>query len=88
MADGATTDAGDILMDMARVVGGDPVFVYVDKYIDFIKHAAGDQAEAMLVAEGAKSADNGDFEDACMLLRAALRIEPKSRAALYLYGRA
>lgn len=80
-------DARDIILDMARVVGGDPFFVYADRYLDFIKHAAGEQAEPMLVSEGARSADNGDFEDACMLLRAALRLEPKSRAALYLYGR-
>ena len=82
------TDARDIVLDMARVVGGDPAFVYADKYIEFIRHAASEQAEPMLVAEGARSADNGDFEDACMLFRTALRIEPKSRAALYLYARA
>ena len=86
-SDGGTTDAREIVFDMARVVGGDPFFVYADKYLAFIRHAAGEQAEPMLVAEGARSADNGNFEDACMLLRAALRIEPKSRAALYLYGR-
>lgn len=85
--DEGTTDAREIVFDMARVVGGDPFFVYADRYLDFIKHAAGEQAEPMLVSEGARSADNGEFEDACMLLRAALRIEPKSRAALYLYGR-
>ena len=86
--EGGTTDARDIVFDMARIIGGDPFFVYADKYVEFIKHAAGEQAEPMLVAEGARSADNGDYEDACMLLRAALRAEPKSRAALYLYGRA
>lgn len=86
--DNNETDARDIVFDMARIVGGDPSFVYADKYIDFIKHAASEQAEPMLVSEGARSADKGDFEDACMLLRAALRIEPKSRAALYLYARA
>ena len=86
--EGGSTDAGDIVFDMARVIGGDPTFVYADKYINFIKHAAGEQAEPMLVAEGARSADNGDFEDACMLLRAALMVENNSRAALYLYGRA
>lgn len=85
--DEGTTDAREIVFDMARVVGGDPFFVYAERYLDFIKHAAGEQAEPMLVSEGARSADSGDFEDACMLLRAALRIEPKSRAALYLYGR-
>ena len=41
----------------------------------------------MLVSEGAHSADTGDLEDACLMLRAALRIEPKSREALYLYAR-
>ncbi|MBR2675031.1 MAG: tetratricopeptide repeat protein [Mogibacterium sp.] len=81
-------DMRTILFDMARIVGGDPYFVYTDKYIEFISYAAGEQAEPMLVSEGARAADNGDYEDACMLLRAALRIEPKSRAALYLYGRA
>ena len=87
-SDGGSVDAREIVFDMARIIGGDPMFVYADKYLDFIKHAAGEQAEPMLVAEGARSADAGNFEDACMLLRAALRIEPKSCAALYLYGRA
>lgn len=87
-SESVSADARDIVLDMGRVIGGDPYFVYADKYVDFIKHAAGDQAEPMLVSEGARSADNGDYEDACMLLRAALRIEPKSRAALYLYARA
>ena len=81
------TDARNIVLDMAKVVGGDPFFVYGDKYLDFIKLAAGEQAEPMLVAEGARAADGGDYEDACRLLRAALKIDPKSRAALYLYAR-
>ena len=81
-------DLRNIVINMARVIGGDPLFVYAEKYIDFIKHAAGDNAVAMLVSEGAHSADTGDLEDACMLLRAALRLEPKSREALYLYARA
>ena len=87
-SESVSADARDIVLDMGRVIGGDPYFVYADKYVDFIKHAAGNQAEPMLVSEGARSADNGDYEDACMLLRAALRIEPNSRAALYLYARA
>ncbi len=81
-------DLRNIVINMARVIGGDPLFVYAEKYINFIKHAAGDNAVAMLVSEGAHSADTGDLEDACMLLRAALRLEPKSREALYLYARA
>lgn len=77
-----------IVLDMAKVIGADPDFVYADKYITYIKAAAGDQAEPMLVSEGARLADEGRYEEACMLLRTALAIDPKSRAALYLYGRA
>lgn len=77
-----------IFIDMAKVVGGDAAFVYADKYLAYIKAVAGDDAEPMLVSEGAKAADEGRFEDACKLLRTALMIDPKSQAALYLYGRA
>ena len=77
-----------IVLDMAKVIGADPDFLYADKYLTYIKAAAGDQAEPMLVSEGAKLADEGRFEESCMLLRTARAIEPKSRAALYLYGRA
>ena len=83
-----TIDLKNIVLNMARVMGGDPLFLYADKYADFIKHAVGENAVAMLVSEGAHSADMGDLEDACMLLRAALRLDPKSREALYLYARA
>ena len=77
-----------IVLDMARVIGADPDFIYADKYLTYIKAAAGDQAEPMLVSEGAKLADEGRYEESCMLLRTALAIDPKSRPALYLYGRA
>ena len=77
-----------IVLDMAKVIGGDPDFLYADKYLAYIKAAAGDQAEPMLVSEGARLADEGRYEESCMLLRTALAIDPKSRAALYLYGRA
>lgn len=87
-SDEGGTDVKGIVLDMARVIGGDPLFVYADRYADFIRHAAGSDAVPMLVAEGARSADAGDLEDACMLLRAALRLDPKSREALYLYARA
>ena len=56
-SDGSSVDAREIVFDMARIIGGDPMFVYADKYLDFIKHAAGEQAEPMLVAEGARSAE-------------------------------
>lgn len=87
--DKGATDLKNIVYNMARVIGADPVFVYAGRYEDFISHTLGaDAAAAMLVSEGARLADSGDFEDACMLLRAALRVEPESREALYLYARA
>ena len=82
------TDVRSIVLDMARVIGADPFFVFADKYAEFIKRAAGESAVGLLVSEGAKSADSGDAEDACMLLRAALRLDRESLEALYLYARA
>ncbi len=87
-ADGGEITVKDIVLDMARVIGGDPSFVYSGSYLEFIKRAVGTNAVAMLVSEGARSADRGDLIDACMLLRAALKIDPKSKEALYLYARA
>ena len=78
----------DIVLDMAKAAGADPDFVYAGQYLAYIKAAAGSQAEPMLVSEAAALADEGRYEESCMLLRTALAIEPKSRAALYLYGRA
>ena len=80
-------DLKNIVLNMGRVIGSDPYFVYADKYVEFVRHATGDNAAPMLVSEGAHAADKGDFEDACMLLRGALRMEPKSKEALYLYAR-
>lgn len=88
---GGAIDIRRIVINMARVIGGDPTFMYSKNYADFISHAAGGDNEGaalMLVSEGAKSADQGDLEDCCMLMRAALRLSPKCRQALYLYGRA
>ena len=81
------TDLKNIVLNMGRVIGADPYFVFAEKYVEFIKHATGENAAPMLVSEGAHAADMGDFEDACMLLRGALRIDPKSKEALYLYAR-
>ena len=77
-----------IFIDMAKVIGGGASFIYADKYLAYIKAAGGDDAQPMLVSEGAAAADEGRYEDACKLLRTALMIDPKSQAALYLYGRA
>ena len=76
-----------IALNMARVIGGDENYPYVEQYIEYIKHIAGEEAVQLIISEGAKAADRGEFEVACMFFRAALIIDPHSLTALYLYGR-
>ena len=77
-----------IAMGMARVIGADPEFRYAPAYIDYLRHMFGDGAAKVLVSEGAKNGGLGHFELACVYFRAALQLNPGSRDALYLYGRA
>lgn len=77
-----------IALNMARVIGGDSSYPYVEQYLRYIRHICGDDAVKVIISEGAKAADRGAFELACMYFRAALAIDQKSLAALFLYGRA
>lgn len=77
-----------LALGMSRIVGGDNNFVHGAKYIEFIKRVLGDVAVKVLVGEGAKAGQVGDYEVACMHFRTALVLDPRSRDALYLYGRA
>ena len=77
-----------IAFGMARVIGADTNFEYVDSYVAYIKHLFGDDAAKALIAEGAKYGQSGNYELAAMFFRAVLLFDPKSQDALYLYGRA
>lgn len=88
MDDNGNMTTLSIALAMARVIGGDPNYPYSEQYLRYIDRITGDNTVPFLVAEGAHSADAGKFEEACMYLRAALDSDPKSRDALYLYGRA
>ena len=77
-----------IALNMAKVIGGDANYPYAEKYNEYIKHIAGEDAVKLLVSEGAKAADRSDFELACMYFRAALAIDKNSTTALFLYARA
>lgn len=77
-----------IALNMARIIGGDSNYPYADKYLEYIKHICGEDAVKVMVSEGAKAADAGNVEIACMFFRAALAIDPKSLTALFLYARA
>lgn len=77
-----------IALNMARVIGGDTNYPYVEQYIEYIKHIAGEQAIQVIVSEGAAAADEGDFEVACMYFRAGLLLDPQALTPLFLYARA
>jgi tetratricopeptide (TPR) repeat protein len=89
-----TADAADelnsytIATGMARVIGADNDFRYKDRYIEYLERTFGDNVTKAIISEGAKAGGSGDYETACAYFRAALLIEPGSRDALYLYGRA
>ena len=77
-----------IAFGMARVIGADTNFKYKDSYIAYIKHIFGEEASKALIAEGAKYGQSENYDVAAMFFRAVLIFDPKSRDALYLYGRA
>ncbi len=77
-----------IALGMARIIGADNNFRYADKYMEYIKRTLGDVAVKVLISEAAKCANEKEYEIACMYLRTALFIDPKSVDALYLYARA
>lgn len=77
-----------IAFGMARVIGADTNFEYKDNYISYIKYIFGEDASKALIAEGAKYGQSRKYEVAAMFFRSVLVFDPKSRDALYLYGRA
>lgn len=77
-----------ISLNMAKIIGSDPHFPYQERYLRFLDKVFNGNALGALIAEGARSGEEGDFEIACAYERAALLIEPKSKDALYLYARA
>ena len=77
-----------IALGMARVLGADTNFRYREQYLAYMKRLFGDKMIKVIISEGAKAGGEGNFELACMFFRAALLLDPKSRDALYLYGRA
>ena len=77
-----------IMLNMAKIIGGDNNYPYIEQYKDYINYVTQDDPIPVLLSFGAKEADAGNYEVACMYFRAILAIQPKSLDALYLYGRA
>ena len=72
--------------NMAFVIGIDPKFSYGDKYVHFIELLWGGKFCDGLVQSGVKEAEQGNFETACIYLRACLKIEPDNLEAMYTYA--
>lgn len=74
--------------DMAFVIGCDPVFRYRDVYMAYIRRIFSSDFKKALENEGARLAESGDPETACVYFRAALLFSPEDAAAMYGYARA
>ena len=61
---------------MAFVMGADPNFKHVDRYMEYINKMLGDDFIKYLINEGIETASANDFDYACILFRAALLLAP------------
>lgn len=77
-----------IARNMVFVMGCDPTFRYAKNYLAFIQENYPKDIVKPILGEGAEEAEQGHFEKACALFRGALVIEPDSKDAMYMYGRA
>ena len=56
-----------IAMGMARVIGADPDFRYAEAYRACLRRMYGENAEKVLISEGAKAGGSGDYEMAASI---------------------
>ena len=77
-----------IARNMAIVVGSNINYPYNEQYLKYIDVVTQGNSLRVMIGEGAAAADEGRLLEACAFFRAGLRIDPRSRDALYLYGRA
>lgn len=71
-------------LGMINIIGINPSFKFVPQYVNFLNYVNSDINKA-IVAVGLGLANNGDLEEACITLRAALVIDPDNIDALYNY---
>jgi tetratricopeptide (TPR) repeat protein len=77
-----------IARNMVFVMGCDPTFRYAKNYLAFIQENYPKDIVKPVLGEGAQEAEQGHPENACALFRGALVLEPDSKDAMYMYGRA
>lgn len=77
-----------IAQNMAYLMGADYTFIYNEKYKEYIISLFTKDFVKVLIGEGAKFAEKGEFIDAIILFRASLYIDKDNVDALYCYARA
>jgi len=73
--------------NMAWIMGIDPKFKYVPKYIEFMNRFFNFKILEGLVKEGRDSAEKGDMDSATIHFRAALVLKPDYLHSMYSYAR-
>ena len=77
-----------IARNMAYVIGCDINFRYAENYKAYILRTFTSDFVKPLINEGVDLAAHDSYEEACILFRAAILLDPENRDAFYCYGRA
>ncbi len=78
----------NIARNMAYVIGCDINFRYRDNYIAYIKRMFKKDFVLPLLSEGVDYAEKDDYENACIIFRACIQIDPDNKDGFYCYARA
>jgi len=88
LVEGKGLSAIRLAENMIVVMGADPLFVYNDKYAEFVQKIFNGKATIGIIDAGEKSATKGKVEEACIYFRAALVLDPEIFEAMYSYAMA
>lgn len=76
-----------IARNMAFVMGCDINFKYRENYRDYILRTFTKEFVKPLLNEGVELAANGKYEEACIMFRGAIILDPENSDGFYCYGR-
>lgn len=77
-----------IIENMAWVMGIDPKFKYVQKYLEYIRVHFNERILEGFIKKGRNAAESGEMDEATILFRAALILKPGNIHAMVSYARA
>ncbi|HWQ77716.1 MAG TPA: tetratricopeptide repeat protein [Anaerovoracaceae bacterium] len=77
-----------LTMNIAWIMGVDPKFQYMERYLEFMRRHSGNRIVTTVVKKGRDIAEKEDYYTAAIYFRAALCIDPDNLHAMYSYARA